>query len=62
MKFFYYFIWNYLIELRSSDTTLPEMEADVLNSIIQFRDGVKSQNLIGKKFIFDSKLAEDFLK
>ncbi|KAI8130470.1 yemanuclein [Lucilia cuprina] len=49
-------------KLRTSDTNLPEMEADVLTSIIEFRDGVKSQNLIGKKFQFDDKLSENFLK
>ncbi|XP_065372239.1 yemanuclein [Calliphora vicina] len=49
-------------KLRTSDTNLPEMESDVLTSIIEFRDGAKSQNLIGKKFQFDDKLSENFLK
>lgn len=55
-------IFSYITELRTSDTKLPKLDQDVLSSIIEFKNGVKSQNLAGKKFQFDDKLSENFLK
>uniref|UniRef100_A0A1I8NYY7 Hpc2-related domain-containing protein n=1 Tax=Stomoxys calcitrans TaxID=35570 RepID=A0A1I8NYY7_STOCA len=49
-------------KIRSADTKLPEMEADVLASIIDFRDGLRSKNLTGKKIQFDEALSESLLK
>uniref|UniRef100_A0A1B0GG94 Yemanuclein n=1 Tax=Glossina morsitans morsitans TaxID=37546 RepID=A0A1B0GG94_GLOMM len=49
-------------KLRISDTKLPEIDAEILKGIYEFRDSSKAKNLIGKKFQFDDKLTEDFLK
>lgn len=51
-----------ITELRTTDTKLPEMEPEVLASVVEFRDGMKSKNLIGKRFQFDDRLSESFLK
>uniref|UniRef100_A0A1A9W7D3 Hpc2-related domain-containing protein n=1 Tax=Glossina brevipalpis TaxID=37001 RepID=A0A1A9W7D3_9MUSC len=49
-------------KLRTSDTKLPDIDSEILKSIYEFRDSSKAKNLIGKKFQFDDKLTEDFLK
>lgn len=49
-------------ELRSTDTKLPDLEPDVLGSVVEFREGIKAKNLLGKKFQFDDNLSESFLK
>uniref|UniRef100_A0A1I8MNM0 Hpc2-related domain-containing protein n=1 Tax=Musca domestica TaxID=7370 RepID=A0A1I8MNM0_MUSDO len=49
-------------KLRSTDTKLPDLEPDVLGSVVEFREGIKAKNLLGKKFQFDDNLSESFLK
>ncbi|XP_073818412.1 yemanuclein isoform X2 [Musca autumnalis] len=49
-------------KLRSSDSKLPDLEPDVLASVVEFRDGLKAKNMLGKKLQFDDRLSESFLK
>lgn len=52
----------YNLELRTTDTKLPDLDPTILTSIAQFVEYLTVNNLIGKKFQFDEKLTSDFLK
>ncbi|XP_037946418.1 yemanuclein-like [Teleopsis dalmanni] len=49
-------------KLRSSDTKLPELDAEILKSIIEFRDSMKIKSINGKNFSMDEKHMTQFLK
>ncbi|XP_067617274.1 yemanuclein [Eurosta solidaginis] len=49
-------------KLRTSDTNLPNIEADILSEVQQFKEIVKLKNMTGQRFQFDDSLVEVFLK
>lgn len=49
-------------KLRTSDTKLPDIEAEIIADVQQFKDIVKMKNMTGKRFQFDDSLVEVFLK
>lgn len=52
----------YILELRTSDTKLPDIEAEIITDVQQFKEIVKMKNMTGKRFQFDDSLVEVFLK
>ncbi|XP_036323928.1 yemanuclein [Rhagoletis pomonella] len=49
-------------KLRTCDTKLPEIEAEILADVQQFKEIVTMKNMTGKRFQFDDSLVEVFLK
>ncbi|XP_054725649.1 yemanuclein isoform X1 [Anastrepha obliqua] len=49
-------------KLRTGDTKLPDIEAEIIADVQQFKEIIKMKNMIGKRFQFDDTLVEAFLK